>query len=179
MAGGTVSNVIAMIVGVGVAILVLIFVGSLGGQSYQMQESNIEAIANNNITGESETMLNDTTMVLNHRFIQEGTLWFYNGSGVAGYRWSEGNVSMDYDAGTFTQITGGSIHNNTPITVTYMWGAVDVRNSIKDSVVSSFSSLDMIGNYLPIIVLAVVIALVLSLVLGFTMLAKPGQGGAL
>lgn len=89
--GGAVGAVITLIVGVGVSVLVLIFVGALGGQTYNLVESDIDAIAN-------ET----------------------------------------------------------------------VKAHVKNSIVSGFSALEQTGNYLPIIVLAVVIALVLMLVLGFT-----------
>lgn len=90
-AAGAVGNIITLIVGVGVSVLVLIFVGSLAGQTYELVEDDIDAITN-------------TT----------------------------------------------------------------VKNSIKSSVVSGFSALEQTGDYLPIIVLAVVISLVLVLVLGFT-----------
>lgn len=99
---GAVGAIITLIVGVGVSVLVLIFVGTLGGQTYQLTESKIDAITN-------------TT--------------------VKGY--------------------------------------------VKDSIVSGFSALKQTGDYLPIIVLAVVIALVMALVLGFTALGGRGGGSAL
>jgi len=46
---GSVGAIISLIVGVGVAVLVLIFVGSLGGQTYELVESDIEAITNQTI----------------------------------------------------------------------------------------------------------------------------------
>jgi hypothetical protein len=95
--GGAVGAVIQLITGVGVAVLVLIFVGALGGQTYNLVESDIDAISN-------------------------GT----------------------------------------------------VQSSVKNGIISGFSALEQTGNYLPIIVLAVVIALVLFLVLGMT---NVGQGG--
>lgn len=42
--GGAVGAVIALITGVGVAVLVLIFVGALGGQTYNLVEADIDAI---------------------------------------------------------------------------------------------------------------------------------------
>ena len=44
MAAGAVSAMITLIVGVGVAVLVLIFVGALGGQTYNLVEPDIDAI---------------------------------------------------------------------------------------------------------------------------------------
>lgn len=101
-AGAAVGSIITLIVGVGVSVLVLIFVGSLGGQTYELVEADITAITN-------------------------GTI--------------EGNV----------------------------------RNSIA----SGFEALEQTGNYLPIIVLAVVISLVLALVLSFGMGGQAGRGSAL
>lgn len=44
-----VGVVIGLIIGVGVATMVLIFVGVLGGQTYQMTEADIQAINNTEI----------------------------------------------------------------------------------------------------------------------------------
>lgn len=101
-AGGAVAQLITLIVGVGVATLVLIFVGTLGGQTYNLTEDDI-----NNI--------NDTT----------------------------------------------------------------IKDSVKASITSGFEALEQTGNYMPIIVLAVVIFLVLGLVLGFTAFGgQSGRGGS-
>lgn len=98
---GAVGAIITLIVGVGVAVLVLIFVGTLGGQTYELTEDKIDAITNTTI-----------------------------------------------------------------------------QNYVKDSVVSGFSALKQTGDYLPIIVLAVVIALVMALVLGFTAIGGGMHGGS-
>jgi hypothetical protein len=98
-----VGSIITLVVGVGVATLVLIFVGTLGGQTYNLTEASINAI-------------NDTT----------------------------------------------------------------IRTSVKSSILSGFESLEQVGQYMPIIVLAVVIFLVLGLVLGFTAFGgNSGRGSAL
>jgi len=96
-----VGSIITLIVGVGVATLVLIFVGSLGGQTWELVESDIDAITNTTI-----------------------------------------------------------------------------KDSIKDGVVAGFDSLKQTGEFLPIIVLAVVISLVLALVLGFTNFGRTAGGGS-
>jgi hypothetical protein len=48
-AGYASSQMIVLIVGVGVAILVLIFVSVLGGQTYQLSEAKIDAITNTTV----------------------------------------------------------------------------------------------------------------------------------
>ena len=99
--GGAVGAIITMIVGVGVAVLVMIFVGSLGGQTYELVEPDIVAITNETI-----------------------------------------------------------------------------EDAVKAGIVAGFDALQQTGEYLPIIVLAVVIALVLSLVLGFTAFGGGGMRGS-
>ena len=94
---GAVGAIITLVVGMGVAVLLLIFVGTLGGQTFQLTESKIDAITNTTI-----------------------------------------------------------------------------KNYVKDSVVSGFSALKTVSDYLPIVGLAVIIAVVLALVLGFT---RVGAGG--
>ncbi len=98
-AAGAVGAIITLIVGVGVAVLVMIFVGSLGGQTYDLVEEDIDAITNTSI-----------------------------------------------------------------------------KNSVKNGILSGFEALEQTGDYLPIIVLAVVISLVLVLVLGFTNFGNLGGG---
>lgn len=179
LADAAVGNIVTLIVGVGVAVLVLIFVGSLGGQTYQLVEDDIEEIAENLITDEQVTVLNQTTVQLNHNFIQEGTLTLTNGS-VAGPDVGLGNFTIDYDDGSLTLLATGDGLNNTLLFANYTWGSVDVRNAVQEGIVSGFEGLEQTGDYLPIIVLAVVIALVLSLVLGFTAFGNRGlSGGAL
>lgn len=70
----------------------------------------------------------------------------------------------------------GATYNGTTLYTNYTWGAAEVREYVKDGIVSGFSALKQTGDYLPIIVLAVIIAVVLALVLGFT--AMGGRGGS-
>ncbi len=99
-AGVAIGDIITLIVGIGVSVLILIFIGVLGGQTYNLVEEDLDAITNSTI-----------------------------------------------------------------------------RNSVKNGIISSFSALETTGDFLPIIVLAVIIAIVLSLVLGFTQLGGGSLGG--
>lgn len=49
--GAITDQITGLVVGVGVATLVLIFVGVLGGQTYQQTEATIDAISNTTIRG--------------------------------------------------------------------------------------------------------------------------------
>jgi len=177
MAGNAVGNIIALIVGIGVSVLVLIFIGSLGGQTYNLLEDDIDKIGNNIIKGELFTVYNTTTATtsLDHGFIQTGSLSVYNttDSAIVGLN----NFTIDYDAGSISAIN--NFYNNTQLGANYTWGAKDVRIHVKAGLISSFEALEETGNYLPIIVLAVVISLVLALVLGMTFIGRPGGGSAL
>lgn len=97
--GGEVSQVITLIIGVGIASLVLIFVSTLGGSTYNLVEDDIDAITDAN-----------------------------------------------------------------------------VQASVKASSLSGFDAMETVGNYLPLIVLAIVIFIVLGLVMG---LGRGSTGGAL
>ena len=99
--GGQIGMVIQLIVGVGIAALVLIFVGTMGGQTYNLVEADLDAI-------------------------------------------SDGNIQA----------------------------------SVKSGISSGFEALETTGDYLPLIVLAVVISIVLALVLGMGSLNQQ-YGGAL
>jgi hypothetical protein len=176
MAGEAVSSIISLIVGVGVAVLVLIFVGSLGGQTYNLVQDDISQIANNVVTGDAFTFNSTVAQNLNHGFIQQNTLAIYNAS--APYQViGNGNFTIDYDAGTVLAKGLSGIENGTSLAANYTWGAADVRTSVQEGIISAFQGLEQTGDYLPIIVLAVVIALVLSLVLGFTAFGGRNIGG--
>jgi hypothetical protein len=93
-----VGAIITLVVGIGVAVLVQIFVGALGGQTYNLVEDDIDNIS-------------DTV----------------------------------------------------------------IRGHVDSAITSSFEALETTGDYMPVIVLAVVISIVLALVLGFG--AVGGSGG--
>lgn len=97
--GGVSGAIVGLVVGMGVALLVLIFVGVLSGRAYQLNQANIETIAN-------------------------GT----------------------------------------------------IKTEVFNGVTNSFAAYKTVGQYMPLIVLAVVISLVLALILSFTNVGD-GQGG--
>lgn len=97
---GAVGAVITLIMGIGISVLIMIFVGALGGQTYNLVEEDIDNIS-------------DAT----------------------------------------------------------------IKAHVKSGITSSFDALEQTGDYLPIIVLAVVISLVLMLVVGFGGVTG-GMGGS-
>lgn len=172
----SVGAIITLIVGIGVGVLVLIFVGTLGGSTYTLVEDDIEEIGANSALNDAFTADNTTTQYLAHHFIQEGTLTIDNGSNVA----LLGNFSIDYEEGSIKLLdaTNAFITNGSTWEANYTWGAEGVRHSVKEGIASSFSALEETGNYMPIIVLAVAISLILMLVLGSMALRGGNLGGS-
>ena len=170
-AAQSVGAIVTLIVGVGVAVLILIFVGVLAGQTYELTETNIDSIGNNVVVNESFTAINGTAVSLNFGDVQAGTVTVWNSTNSV----AAANYTLDVaaDPATFTLLNNA--YNNSAFTIDYIWGETAIRNSIKSSIVSGFSALETTGDYLPIIVLAVIIAIVLALVLGF---ATFGGGAA-
>lgn len=167
----SVSSIITLIIGVGVAVLVLIFVGVLGGQTYNLTEDQINSIGNTTMINDSFLAINNTAVNLTHQLIHEGSLSIQNATIEIGL----GNFTVDYTLGQVTLInnaTNGTWHN-----ATYNYGDLTIQESIQNSITSGFSALEQTGTFMPVIVLAVVIAIVLGLVLGFLTFGTRGMGG--
>lgn len=169
--GGAVGSIVALIVGVGVSVMVLIFVGVLGGQTYQMQEAAINTISKTNITGETvgTPIIGVATALAKHP-IWTGSLVLKNGTQII----AASNYTVDAAAGKFT-LKALSLWNATATpTATYLYGTEGIQTGIKGSILSGFGALQQTGDYLPIIVLAVVITMVMALVLSMQI----GQGSS-
>lgn len=166
---GQVSTIITLVVGVGAAVLVLIFVGTLGGRMYQITEPDIDAISTYAVSGEAFTALNSTAVALTNQPIHSGTLIVTNGSDNVGL----GNFTINYETGSLTLLNNN--YNNTELNAAYNWGNTTIQGSIKRGIISGFNALEDTGNYLPLIVTAFVIVIVVGLILGT--LAMYGKGG--
>jgi hypothetical protein len=172
---GPINSMLALIVMVASAVLILIFVGVLGGQTYTLSQPMINAVGNysqpmDNVTGPG--ILNNTAYYLDYPRVQPGTLTLFNGtSGVA---YPIGNFSVDYPNGIVRAIGPFNVSSSNLNASYYYWDSS--RDNIISSIQSSFLALNQTGNYLPIIVLAIIIAIVLSLVVGFTSLGGNNSG---
>ncbi len=169
--------IVALIVGVGVATLVLIFVGVLGGQTYNLSEANINSIGNSSVVNRSVSLNNVTEKYLGHADIHSGTLEIWNATAKV----SLTNFTINYETG-YAIVNDDSLYwaGTNTLNATYNWGLYALRDSVKNGISSGFESLESTGDYLPIIVLAVVIALVLGLVVvSVGGLGRSGGGSAL
>jgi hypothetical protein len=170
---GAVGSIITLIVGVAVAVLVIIFVGALGGQTYNIVQPELDEIGTSASTT-NFTANNVTAVSLGQVLIHPGTLTVVNASNTIGL----GNFTVNYDAGTIKLVATGANGglNASSLNASFEYGNRTIQNSINNGILSSFQALEQTGGYLPIIVLAVVIALVLSLILGYVGLNR-GMGG--
>lgn len=167
-AAGTMQAVIGLVVGVGVAVLVIIFVGALSGQTYELVESDILAIGNNSGSA-AWTTLNGTAQDLGHLNVHNASIVVLNStSGVMQPgTLTAGNWSLSAGTGEITWLNNA--YNNTAMTATFTYGNLTLQGNVRNSIAQSFEALEQVGNYMPVIVLAVVITLVLALVLSFGM----------
>lgn len=175
----TVGSIIALVIGVGVSVLVLIFVGTFSANTYLLVEDDIAAVGLDTPVTESITVVNGTFTSLAKAPIDTG-LTVSNSSGLVGI----GNFTVDTTGGAISLNTTdaaviGSV-NNSLVNVSYTYDNYTIQSSITNGITSGFEGLEQTGFYLPLIVLAVVIALVLSLVLGMGyMRTNGGNMGAL
>ena len=161
---GSVGVMVSLVVGIGVAVLVFIFVGSLGGQTFELVEDDLDSIGDGGSSSrEAVTLLfaADGGTQLIHGDIQTVT--------------NVSNGSMTIPATYYTvNLASGAVtlvnvsYNNTPANVTYTFANTSVRDPIKNAIISSFDALGNTGGYLPLIVLAIIITLVLGIVMGLS-----------
>ena len=168
MANGAVTTIITLVVGVGVAILVLVFVGSLGGQTYNLVEPDLIKLGSTNVSGEVLNLSQSTAQYLSHSSIHPGTLVIQNGTG---------GIIVELSNFTFNPqdaylLLTNETYENVTLLANYTYGNTTIEHSIREGIINSFDALEQTGSYLPIIVLAVVIALVLALVLGMGAIGK-------
>jgi len=169
--GENIGAMINLLVGVGVAVLVLIFVGTLAGSTYQLQEADIEALGRTSVTGEVlSTVTKGTPQNLVNNLIYTDTFTLTNGTNLASV--GAGNYTVT-TSGVFN-LTTATYNQSESLTAAYQYKDTTVSEHIKQGVISGFGALEQTGSYLPLIVIAFVISLVLLLVFG---LASGKTGG--
>ncbi len=80
----SVNAIVQLIVGVGVAVMVLIFIGALGGQTYNLVESDINGIGNTSEIAKSWVAINNTAVSIGNSNIHQGSLTITNNSNSFG-----------------------------------------------------------------------------------------------
>lgn len=163
-----IGAIISLTIGISVAIMVLIFTGALGGQTWNLVEPNIEDAGVTDINGETFTASNISWVFLDHESIVNGSVTIYNSTGSK----NTSDFNINYTDGSL-KLTGDNSLNNTVCSIDYTYGDTSIRNNIKDGIISGFRALKTTGGYIPIVVLAVIVFIVLGLILG------TGKGGTI
>lgn len=165
------STIVPLIVGVGVAVMIIILVSMLGGKTYELVQDDIQNLTNHSATILDRKFETNVQYYLDS-YIQPNTFSVKNATVTL----TAANYTIDYDSGAF-MMNNASTYNLSNVNVSYYWGAIEIRDSIKSGITNSFEALEQTGNYLPIIVLAIVIFLVLGSIMMFTGMKKGGSGG--
>ena len=174
----TMGPVIGLIAGVGVAVLAFIFVSVLGGQTYQLVESDLDTIGDGGVSvvDEAVTLLLPADAVGGVVQLTYGELAaltsVVNGATTL-ILTTDYTVSLPLGQITLVNAT----YNDTEANVTYTAANYSVRDPIKNSIIASFEALESTGSYLPLIVLALILVLVLGIVLSLTGAFSGGTGG--
>jgi len=165
-AAGAVGSIITLVMGVAVATLLLIFTGTLGGSTYSLVEEDLNGIGNHSITNEVVYLTNNTPTKLLHTNVHDGTLYLFNTT--EGTLLDDGNYTFVEDTGLITYTPNGDLGNESvTYYANYSWGEYENQAIIKGGITSGFEASEQVGDYLPIVVLAIIVFLVLGLIVGF------------
>lgn len=171
------GTIIGLIIGIGLAVLVLIFVGTMSGSVYEIVEEDVDAIGTNVVVNQTFTASNSTAVSLGNADIHPSTLVILN-STTPFTNWGTGaNWTIDYGTGDILLLGGNG--NGASFYASYTWGNTSIMNSIRGSMYSGFVALETTADYIPIIVLTVIITLVLGMVFVFGGVGRSAGGGAL
>jgi hypothetical protein len=170
-----IGAIISLIVGVGVATLVIIFVSVLAGQTYEQVEPDLDTVGIATVGPTTAIRMTYDTQNTHLQWFTvpeaytNGTLTFYaNGTSLT-------QAKFRLHADNHTVRCVDATYNKTDVNCHYTYDNATMRNYVKTGVIGAFAGLSQTGQYLPIIVLAVVITLVLGLIMG--MVFKRGDNG--
>lgn len=175
-----IGTIITLITGVGIVAMVLILIVTLGGSTYNLIEEDIDGIGAASASG-TFTALNTSWVYLDNSLIQLDTLTIVNATSVS----TLANFSVNRTTGMVLLTSGDAVYNNTLMTYGYTYDtstqSADVREGSQDGIVSAFRALSSTGNYLPIIVLSIIITIVIGMIFsslgGIDQTKFGGKGG--
>ncbi len=161
-----ITAVIILIVGFAVAGLLYTFVSVISGQTFEIVEDDIAAINSYTDANITITPINQSWVSLNNTDIRVDTLYIYN------------STTMNNEVGNFTvNHTTGYVFldesweeqyqlSNTTAYAIYQYDDGLIRSAIQSGILSTFEANQEIADYMPIIVLAIIITLVIGLIIG-------------
>jgi hypothetical protein len=163
----SVNAIIVLIIGVGVATLVLIFVSVLGGTTYSMSSSMMTPMGGT-VSNETWNSGSAITAGTNYTIANNpitGMIGLANSTVIC----NSNNVTWN---SSYVTLVAGYCATGKAYNISYYYGDYNAYNNVTAAIRSGFTSLNTVGGYMPIIVLAVIIFVVLSLV---TALNKPSM----
>lgn len=168
------TNIVMIIMGVGVIVMSIVLLGVLGGKIYDNSAADIASIGANVVTMESFAASNTTRAKLAHGMIQTWSVTVINGTGK---NLQSGNYTIDYDAGyiVFNHDSDAPFVSGTTCKINYTWGSADIREHTLGAIIGGFNGLKQAGTLTPIMVIGLIVIALLGMLMG--MVAYSGQGG--
>jgi len=169
-----IMSTIFLIVGLAVAGLLYTFTTVLGGQTYNIVESDLDEITS--YTDANHTFVADnTTWTLINASLKPSSLHLYN---TTGWVDNTSEFSVNYTTGYVLLIDSNATLNGTTMGCVYEYDDGTIRTAIKTGILSNFEAQQQIGEYMPIIALAIIITIVIGLIIGgiASKFMAPGMG---
>ncbi|QGH73147.1 MAG: hypothetical protein [Siphoviridae sp. ctjeG17] len=164
--GSSVGVMVTLVIGVVIITIIIIMGGVLSGQAYQVSEPLVNAVGNQSVANESVTLYTGIAQRLTHGPTLSGSYLLKNASNTV----PASNYSVTSEPSSITLLDNA--YNGSTLKFSYDYGDPTIMNQIKDSVKGGFSTLKTTSDYLPLVILGVVLVVVLGLVLvlggGFT-----------
>jgi hypothetical protein len=162
-------GIIILIVGVSVSALLMIFTTVLGGQTYNLVESDIDLITSYTTEDSNHTFtaLNNTWswVTIGNTSIRSGHINIYKASTMVDVT---ANFTINYTTGlvNLVKISGTTTDalNNSACYAIYTYDDGLIRDYVRDGIASTLKAQLQVGNYLPIIVLAIIITIIIGLI---------------
>jgi len=169
------TSLVALITGVGVAVLVMIMIGVMAGTTYNLAEPNINLVGSYTgwVAQEQFVMDNATGTALKNAYIRNVS--FSNSTETI----LSANFTVNYATGVVLLLDGAGHRpvNGGAANVSYNYKNRTMEHQIKETALGGFQSLQQVGSFMPLIILAVVVSIVLGVVMGISALQRQHEGG--
>jgi len=163
--GKAIFSVILLVIGFAIAGLMYTFTSVLSGETYNIVEADIDAITSYTDNNQTVVVYNATWVSLGNATIKD--YHFYNSS-----TFSDNTSAFSVNDTTgYIRLNEDSENkddalNNSAIYALYMYDDGTIRDAVKTGIHSNFEAQQQIGDYMPIIALAIIITIVISLIIG-------------
>ena len=167
-------SVISLIVGLAVAGLLFTFTTVLSGQTYNLVEEDIEAITSYSAANHTFVALNTSWVDLGNTTLR--SVYLYN---TTGWTNNASDFTVNTTTGLVLLIDDNASLNGTTMQAVYEYDDGTIRTAIQSGILSNFEAQQQIGEYLPIIALAIIITIVIGLIIGgiASKFMAPAMGG--